>query len=251
MKNKLSFLILFAISGLLLTRCNEKDDFKSESPAEYQSLAIGKYITYRLDSILYVDFGQKDTTIKYQAKDIVEGSTNDALGRPAWRVVRYLRDTAGLKPWQENITYMVVPTREALEIVENNLRFIKLKMPIRDGFTWKGNSYINTTTNDQTWVFKFYNEWDYTYEKMGEPFTTFGNTAIQNTITVKQADEFLGTPGNKAAYSERNFSKEVFAKGVGLIYRDFLHWVFQPATTTYPNGYKQGFGIRLRMIEHN
>jgi hypothetical protein len=251
MKNTLSFLLLFAISGLLLTNCSQKDDFKSESPTEYQNLAVGKYITYRMDSILYVNFGQKDTTIKYLAKDIVDASTIDALGRPAWRVVRYLRDTASLTPWQENITYLVISARETLEIVENNLRFIKLKMPIRDGFSWKGNSYINTSSNDQTWIFKFYDEWDYTYEKMGEPFTPFGATAIQNTITVNQADEFLGTPGNKNAYSERNFSKEVYAKGVGLIYRDFLHWTFQPATTTYPEGYKQGFGIRLRMIEHN
>jgi hypothetical protein len=249
--NKLAFFTLFIFSGLLLTRCSEKDDFTSESPTEYQNLEVGKYITYRLDSILYVDFGQKDTLIKYQAKDVVDAATTDAIGRPAWRVVRYLRDSAGLNPWKENITYLVVSTRESLEIVENNLRFVKLKMPIREGFSWKGNSFISTNSGDPNWIFSFYDEWDYTYEKIGEPFTPFGTTSVPNTITVNQADEILGSPGNKNAYSERNFSKEVYAKEIGLVFRDFLHWVFQPATTTYPNGYYQGFGVRMRMIEHN
>jgi hypothetical protein len=251
MKNKLLLPCLFLFSCLLFIDCSQKDDFISESPEEYQNLAVGKYITYRLDSLLYVNFGQKDTLIKYQAKDVVEGATTDALGRPSWRVVRYLRDTAGLTPWQENITYLIISTRETLEVLENNLRFIKLKMPIREGFTWKGNSFINTSSNDQTWIFKFYDDWDYVYEKMGEPFTPFANLTVQNTITVNQADEFLGSPGNKGAYSERNFSKEVYAKGIGLVFRDFLHWTFQPATTTYPDGYYQGFGVRMRMIEHN
>jgi hypothetical protein len=249
MKNAYTILVLL-FSSLFLANCNEKDPFFSDAPTDYQSLAVGKYVVYRLDSLLYVNFGQKDTLIKYQAKDVVEAAITDGLGRPAWRVVRYLRDTAGLTPWKENITYMVVGTSESLEIIENNLRFVKIKLPIRQDFSWKGNSYINTSTTDPTWIFKFYENWDYTYDKVGFPYTSFSKE-IPNTITINQADNTLGLPGVKTVYSERIFSKEVYAKDIGLIYRDFLYWTFQPQTTNYPHGYYQGFGIKMQMIEHN
>jgi hypothetical protein len=244
------FLCLISIVSVA-NSCTQKDDFQLEEPSSYMQLADGKYVTYRLDSLLYVNFGQKDTLIKYQAKDIVEGSITDNLGRKAWRVVRYLRDTAGLTAWQENLTYLVIPTRESLEVVENSLRFIKLTMPLRDGHTWKGNSYVNTSSTDPNWIFRFYDDWNYTCDKTGLDYTPF-TTPIANTITINQADEILGTPGNVNAYSERNFAEEVYAKGIGLIYKDLLHWTFQPAVLpTYPNGYYQGFGIRMRMIDHN
>ena len=50
---------------------------------------------------------------------------------------------------------------------------------------------------------------------------------------------------------EETFAEEVYAKNIGLIYKDFSHWVFQPRNSTYPAGYIEGYSIRLRMISHN
>jgi hypothetical protein len=248
MKKIIYTFICLAATSFFLTRCNKTDGFQSAPLSDYMNLAVGKYITYRLDSLKYINFGQKDTTIKYQAKDIIEGSVTDNLNRPGWRVVRYLNDTAALGNWNINMTYFIFPTRETIEVIENNNRFQKLKLPIKNDFSWKGNTYIDTYSAYT--AIPYLDNWDYTYASVDQPFTP-ATTAVDNTVTVNQRDELLGTPGNVDAYSERNYSREVYGKGIGMVYKNFLHWVFQPRTTTYPNGYYEGYGITLRMIDHN
>ncbi len=253
MKNNFYFITLFLIAGLLLARCSKKDSYTNDQPTVYTNFAVGKFITYRLDSLYYVNFGQKDTTVKYQAKDVVDAAITDNSGRPSWRIIRYLNDTTASGTWKPDITYLVTASANTLEVVENNLRFIKLKSPFSEGYTWKGNSYINTQSpgNPNTDPNYYYLEnWDYTYANVDQPYPAF-STSVENTVTVNQRDEILGTPDNVDAYSERNFSQEVYAKGVGLIYKNFVHWVFQPRTSTYPTGYYDGYGITLRMIDHN
>jgi len=93
-------------------------------------------------------------------------------------------------------------------------------------------------------------DWDYTYESLNTPFTVFNNVTVDTTITVNQRDEVSGDPNNPNYYSEINFSKEVYGKGIGLIYKDFLHQEYQPPTGGNP-GYKLGYGIKLNMISHN
>ena len=253
MKKNIYSITLLLFAGLLLVRCSKKDTFVSDQPSAYMNLAVGKYVTYRLDSLYYVNFGQKDTTVKYQAKDVVDAAITDNLGRPSWRIVRYLNDTAASGTWTPDITYLVTVSTNTLEVVENNLRFLKLKAPVLDDYTWKGNSYINTQApanpNNEP-DYTYFDNWDYTYANLGQPFTPF-TTPVANTITVNQRDETLGTVNNVDAYSERNFSVEVYGKGIGLIYKNFVHWVFQPRTSTYPTGYYDGYGITLRMIDHN
>jgi hypothetical protein len=218
---------------IVFISCEKKSEtYASDEIGQYYSMQVGKFIRYRLDSMTFTAFGVRDTTIYYQAKDVVEAAITDNSGRPGWRVVRYLRDTLGMKPWTPNITYQVTPTREALEVVEENFRFEKMKLPVKDGFTWKGNRYINLNSPDPNWNYDFLFDWDYTYENAGLPFPVFNGQMIQNTITVNQIDETLGNPADNKSYSERTFGKEVYAKEVGLIYREFMHYTYQVFYTT-------------------
>lgn len=243
-------LLLVCFAGMLSQCTRQTDEFKSDQLIEYLNLSPGKYITYKLDSTKFVLFGQKDTVIRYQAKDVVDAPITDNLGRTGWRVIRYLRDSASRNEadWKPNSTYMIVPTRESVEVIEDNHRYQKLRLPIIKDFSWKGNSFLDTHSIYSTVLFM--SDWDYTYENIGSPFTPL-STPVANTITVNQRNETLGSVNNPESYSERNLSKEVYGKGIGLIYKDFLHWAYQPRTSIYPNGYKEGYGIRLRMIDHN
>jgi len=247
-KNTIYLLAFAAVTGLLFSGCSKKEDFPGGQLTDYVGLSTGKYITYRLDSLVYTNFGQSQSIISYLAKDVVDGTTTDNLGRPTWRILRYLNDTAANGPWVETLTYFITPTRETIEVIENNFRYQKLKIPITNGFNWKGNSYIDTYSINSN--VRYLDDWDYTYDYVNEPFTPY-HTSIDSTVTVNQRDETLGTPNNPDAYSEHNYAQEVYAKGIGLVYRNFLHWVFQPRNTSYPNGYTDGFGITLRMVDHN
>ncbi|MDQ6813467.1 MAG: hypothetical protein M3040_07025, partial [Bacteroidota bacterium] len=166
----------------------------------------------------------------------------------SYRIFRLIRDTAGLTPWQPAATFVATPTPQTVEFVDNNLRFIKLHAPVVEGYTWKGNSFIDAKSANST--VGFLDEWQYEYRNLGQPFTTL-TTKYDSTVTVFQQDETTPPgPFNKNNYQQRNFGTEVFAKGIGMVYKEFLHWTWQ--ITPPPAKYEDGsYGVKLRLISHN
>ena len=213
--------------------------------SDYYPLEVGKYITYNLDSTIFVSFGKKDTTIHYQAQDRVDAQITDNSGRIAFRVVRFLRRNSS-EEWTPNNTFMAIPTESSVEFVENNLRFLKLKLPIKQDFSWKGNSLVDTRS--QYSDLKYFDDWDYTYDSIGVPLS-INTLSIDSTIKVVERDEFLGQDPSlpNTEYAEKTYSIEKYGKGIGLIYRELLHWEFQSVNN---NSYT-GYGIKMTITDHN
>lgn len=235
---------------LLLTACSKDPEVFPTTPvSEYYPLVVGKYVTYQLDSLRYINFGTKDTIISYQVKHQVDATTTDALGRPAFRIIRYIRKTSA-NPWVPDNTFMAVPTDFAVEFIENNLRYLKMKAPIRNGFSWKGNSYIDSYSLNSD--LKYLADWDYTYDSVDTKIV-LGSFTLDSTLKIAQRDEIIGNPGIPTAYSERNIGIEKYAKNIGLVYRQFLHQEYQPPTTPGGQGKYSDFsyGVTMTMIDHN
>ena len=243
---KLFFLITIA-SAVLFASCKKSTDVLAiASVNDYAPFTVGKYITYNLDSTVFINFGTKDTLVKYQVKLVVDARITDNLGRPAYRIIRYIRKTSA-NPWNPDNTFMAVPTDFAMEFVENNMRFLKLKAPVRDGFSWKGNSYIDTYSLNSN--VKYLDDWDYIYDSVNVK-KTVGTFTLDSTLHVAQRDEVIGKPSDPNSYSERNFGAEDYAKGIGLVYRNFLHIEYQPARPGV-GAYRVGYGVKMTMIDHN
>lgn len=241
------FFILIA-SLLFFSACNkstEQLDFPKIS--DYYPLTVGKYITYKLDSAIFLNFGTKDTVISYEVKHQIDAQMTDALGRPAYRIIRYIRKTSA-NPWVPDNTFMAVPTDNAIEFIENNMRFLKMKDVIKEGFSWKGNSFIDTYSINSN--VKYLDDWDYSYDSINLPAKLSPTLTVDNTIKVAQRDETIGNPADPNSYSERNLGAEKYAKGIGLVYRVFYHREYQPPRPGV-GGYKDGYGITLTMIDHN
>jgi hypothetical protein len=232
------------LTTLLFACKKQSESFSTASLNDYYPLQVGKYITYNLDSTVFINFSTKDTIIKYQVKDSIDAQITDNLGRPAFRITRYIRKNAG-DAWTGNNTFMAIPTENTIEFVENNLRFQKLKLPIVEGFTWKGNSYIETYNN-----FPYLDNWDYTYDSINAPIT-LGSLHIFNTIKVLQRDEFIGQDPNLSAtlFAEKTYAVEKYAKDIGLVYKELIHWEYQGHQAASP-GFT-GYGVKLTMIDHN
>ena len=232
-----------------LSACTKQNElYSTASLNDYFPLQVGKYITYDLDSTVFINFGLKDTVIKYQVKDSIENQITDNLGRPAFRIVHYMRKNSG-QSWTASNTFMAVANFTDIEFVENNLRFIKLVLPIKQDYTWKGNTYIDTySLNSAT---KYLDDWDYAYDSVNVPITLSGGLLINNTIKVNQRDEFLGQDPKlpTTQYAERNYSVEKYAKSIGLVYKEFLHWEYQGTQSGSP-GFT-GYGVKLTMTGHN
>jgi hypothetical protein len=232
---------------LLATACSKKTEVLDlGNIGDYNLQQPGKVIVYKLDSLLYINFGQKDTVVSYFIKDSVMAKITDNLGRPAYRIFRYIRKAA-TDAWQSNNTFMTVPSDNSVEYVENNQRYLKLKQPLRDGYSWKGNTYIDTYSLNSE--FKYLDDWDYVYENIDATITISG-ISVPNTITVNQRDEVIGNITDLNSYSEKNLGIEKYAKGIGLVYRNFLHREYQPPTPGRL-GYKTGYGVTITMISHN
>ena len=242
MKKIIAFLGLI----ILLVSCkNETETLTIYTASDYFPLEIGKYITYKLDSTVYTRLGTRKEIHSYELKLENTQIIKDNNNREAMRITAYLRRDAAAA-WQPINTFMALNTGNGIEWVENNMRFIKLKSPVREAFSWKGNAYLETgSANSQI---GYMAEWDYTYGDV-HMAKTIGGFQMDSTITVKHADESIGNLADPKIYSEVNKSYEIYAKGIGLVYKYFEHTVFQPT----PNpAYEDGsFTLELTMIDHN
>ena len=255
MKKILGFTLIFS-NIIILNACNKQDAAINTTPLnEYMPLHTGKYIHYRLDSMRFIDFGQRDTIVSYDAKDIVDGELTDNQGRQTFRVIRYLRDINSTNPedYIARLTYFVTPTRESVELQEENLKFQKLRLPVNEGFSWHGNSYLPATPYYQ--VYQFSNDedinlWDYTYMNVNAA-VTINDITYDSTATVLQVADSSNVPiefPDGLAY--KNYWTETYAKNIGLIYKEVVMWEYQPPNSGNP-GFRSGFGITMSIIDHN
>jgi len=261
MKNRLGLLLLLTL-GISITGCKKTISYKQTSdfagdPTDYfLTLQVGKYATYRLDSLNFYYYGQLDTTTSYLAKDSVESSITDGSNHQAWLVTRYLSDLSG-SYWVPSQTYTVTPSLQQVWVTENNLRYLKLASPITEGLTWAGNSTLPYAPFKDFFDFSddshlSLGDWTYTYQKVGQPYT-LGTTKYDSTVTVLQANDSINVPiVDPRSFGSKTYWIETYAKHIGLVYRHTAIWEYQPPTPNgTQSGYKIGFELTMTLIDHN
>ncbi|MEQ1676792.1 MAG: hypothetical protein ABL876_08830 [Chitinophagaceae bacterium] len=214
----LTRLSLLSLSALLLFSCNpEKEDFTSEPLKDYLPLVAGKYITYRIDSTVFTNFGRTTEVHSYQVKHVVDAQITDNLGRPSFRIYRYMRDLAGTQSWQPSGSYLITPAEDQIETIEDNLRFIRLHLPIKQDFSWKGNRFLPP---DPYHTYQFANDddmedWDYYYQNTSSLFT-YNSQTLSNVLNVIHIDQRISLDTvdvvNNTATIPKN-AKAVFMRG--------------------------------------
>ena len=245
---RLTLLTCVAALAISMNSCKDKTGgIDTASIEDYSPFIVGKYITYRLDSIVPASFGAGLETRTFEVKYQVDAAITDANNRPSFRIVRFMKKPGNT--WQSDASFLATPTGQGLEFVENNLRYIKLRLPIRDGYTWQGNTHIDTySLNSEV---KYLADWDYMYDSVGVA-TTVGTYDLEDVIKVDQKDEIIGDPNDTQHYYEENFGMEKYARGIGLVYRRFLHIEYQPPTGSSSGKFVDGtYGVTLTMIDHN
>lgn len=197
MKNvSFSFYLIFA---LLLTACQDKQealdgyDYQPERLQELMPLEPGKYITYKLDSTVFTQFGRNTEIHSYQEKHLVDAKIVDNLGRDTYRIIRTLRDAEGKQPWSAAGTYFVTRIDNKVEVVEDNQRVVKLITPLKEGTKWKGNQYLPNEPYSGLYSFSHNNSmhlWEYTYTKVNTD-TAFNGFTFNGVTTVDHVSNFI------------------------------------------------------------
>jgi len=242
------------IATFFLFSCKEEfEDFKVESPEDYSiTLKPGKYITYRLDSLVFTQQGRSEETHSYQEKHLVESQITDNLNRPSFRIYRSIRDLAGTQTWRQSGSYFITPLSNSVEVIEDNLRTIKLISPIKEGTSWKGARFFGSEPYAS--LYNFSNDdniadWDFTIDSTNATVVLNGQT-ITDVVKLTAINESLNVPITDArSYASKTLLQEKFAKGIGLIFQEYILWEYQPNLNGTP--YKTGFGVKRSLIDHN
>jgi hypothetical protein len=236
--------------------CNDsKETFDVPALSDYYPLQVGKYYIYRLDSTKVKPFNTGLDTFRYQIKDSVQAEFFDAANRKSYRIYRYIRDVNGTQAWRNYGTYYATPTPDGIETNLDNQRIIRLKYPILDSVRWKGGAYLSSANFYQS---SFYIDWIYRYKDLRQPKTYAGKN-YPNTLTVVQFDSTFppNTPFRRYFFSTYSKGYDVYAKGIGLVYRDVLDYEYQPriavtgSDTTLIGFEYNGYGLRYTLIANN
>lgn len=249
MKHCFLLFFCFLSAFFLITGC-AKQSATVSLPAltDYYPLQTGRVFIYRLDSSVIPFSGSELEVRSYHAKDSIADTIRDNANRISYRIYRFVTDTLESQPWRSVATFYATPDEQTVEFTDDyNLKFIKLKQPLRNDFSWQGNSFIDTKTGGS--LYQYLDGWNYFYQNVGTPFKV-EKGEFENTITVLQQDE-TSPPGpfDPGSYQQRNYSEEVYAKDIGLIYKEFLHWTWQvsPSPAKFDN---DSYGIKLSLIDY-
>lgn len=240
----LPLLLLSCMMWVFFGACKDeqKDAYaKDETSSTYYPVGVKKYITYDVDSLVWNDTTCEETYRSARIRYTIADSFRDAQNRKSFRIETMLfDDTLG---WQPRTVYYVTPTETGVEFMEGGNRFIKLSYPVEAGRSWQGNALIPVNDADLAYL----SGWNYRYQDVGVRLSQ-GNKHYDSTVTVLQVDEQAGDPDSAPEEAaSRLYGKEIYARNVGMIYREYTRWNYDPATTQC----KKGFRIVMRAVDNN
>jgi hypothetical protein len=232
----------------LLSCKKTADDFQVDYGYDYYPLAVGKYLLYEVDSTIYDPTGDSMVQQKKSfVREVILDTLADNAGNTLFKIERFTR-TADTLPWRlEKVLTASVSKSQAIR-TEDNLRFIKLPFPLQPNTNWDGNAHFNpnlivTVAGESIEMFK---AWNYKVESVGKP-EDIGSFSFPEVATIRQADS--------ENLIELRVSREKYARGVGLIYREM--WILDTQCIEACQGQsweekaEKGFILRQTLIDYN
>lgn len=200
-------LSLFAatLMVILLTHCRKDQGVSPDMGYDYFPVDVGQWVIYDVDSIVHNNFTSTVDSFHFQIKERIAGIFVDNEGRNTQRLERWkkMNDTTD---WTLQDVWYENRLNTTAQRVEENVRYIKLIFPVKEGKTWNGNAY--NTEGDE----------EYEYTATDVP-ATLNNISYDSTLTVLQTDEPLVISYEHA--------EEKYAKGVGMIFRQYIFLDYQ------------------------
>ena len=163
---------------------------------------MNKWVVYDVDSVYHAlnDNNNDDSVYRfhYQVMEVIDSSILDLQGRTNQIILRYFRHSAS-DPWNFTATWTEYLTLSSAYKNEDNVPYHKLSFPISAGITWNGNDANNLGAED------------YKYLDFHVP-RNIGGFNFDSTLTVLHTDD--------DNYVQKKFGEEIYATGVGMIYKE-------------------------------
>ncbi len=168
---------------------------------DFFPMEIGRYQVYAVTDIDFVRTGVSDTSIYYLKVEVTD-STKNADGSFIYYVAGSRRETIDVE-WQVDSLWQVHMNNYIVKVYEENIPIVRLSFPIKEGRTWDSNAYNHFDENE------------FEIANVNDSFSA-NDSLFQNTVTV--INDY--TAQNFVNY---NSEIEVYAKNVGLIYKEIIY----------------------------
>jgi hypothetical protein len=185
---------------------------------DYFPLHQGNWVAYRVDSVLF-DYpetpgGVRDTVSLY-VLEVVSDSFTDLTGQTGFRIDCYEKKHAS-DPWTLKRSDAAWRTGTQAVRTDANQRFLKLVFPMQERTEWDGNRWINPEQD---------------IEVLGESLKPFGgwryradSIHFSGLARDMYFDSLLAvTETQTESAIEFRRSKAIYAKNVGLVYKE--QWI--------------------------
>jgi len=212
---KKTLLCCLLTAAALLTGCEEK--LVTPDPDAigytYYPMAVGDYRIYSVTDIRFAN-NVGDTT-RYQLREVVEATFADQTNTLNYKIVRSTRPNEQSR-WVEDSVLVVSLSKTSVLLTQDNSRYVKLVFPVKEGKSWIGDAYNARALGNNPDLAQ--QKELYTYTAVGAPFSKDSKT-FDETVTVVQ-----GIPTQNLVQLDDR--KEVYAKGIGRVYRLFNRVVY-------------------------
>ena len=191
MRIKLYFVLLIILSSCKPIVYEETNFFYN-----YYPLQINQEKEFFVTNIVHNSFG-KDTTT-YFLKEIITDYNINMQGDTVYRVERYWKVDSSLS-YEIKDVWTSKKNLSAGYLNEENITYTKLIFPLSLNIYWNGNAFNNLGYQE------------YSIESLNIPFQ-LNNVIFDSSLTVIQ--------NYKSNLLEFENSKEIYAIGIGLIYKE-------------------------------
>lgn len=231
------FSISFFAFILILHSCKKDKDSISniDFGKDYFPIKVGVYIVYDVDSTAYNEITHIPTTYKYRLKEIIKQAFTNDENTTSYRLERYIKYYDSTKsydqiPWQIKDVWTIVPYSNSIEKIEENIRYVKLVFPVKQGTQWNGNA--KNTLGEKI----------YSYEYVDNS-ESINNIHFDKVLKVKQY-EFRSLIQYQNEY-------EKYAKNVGLVYKEMINLESQNIVPNVPveNRAEKGYIFKMQVVE--
>jgi hypothetical protein len=233
--------------GLIFLLACKKESFQEPQNFgyNYQVRDLGYWIDYQVDSIVFSDITNPASidTYSYFIRESIESEFEDASGNSNLRVEVYKKYELS-DAWSINQAATFTFKEDNFQRNFQDLRFISLIFPVREGREWQGNVFIDVL-NEPSLEFlddDKYN-WTYRYTEVDIP-KLMGSFSFDSCATVIQIDE--------ENLFEKKYSMEVYARNVGLIQKSLiiLNTQAPPSGVSFFERAESGFILNYTLIDY-
>lgn len=192
------FSVLFFVIGVVIFSCENKEVEPSNilEGTEYFPLEKGVYAIYKINETKYSSISGNATS-EYFLKELISDTITDSYNNVMYEVKRFVKNTE-IDEWELDSVWSERKSGNQFVKKENNVEFVKLVVPVKEGKEWNGN------------VFNDRGEEIYSMESIHQPYTV-NDVLFDSTLTQIQKQD--------SSSVSQDYRTEVYAKGVGLIYK--------------------------------